>query len=120
MTDSATGGARNLVIFISSEGMGRGDEELGAILMAAFFDTLSQFKAELSHVIFVNAGAKLVVEGSAVLEALLQLEQTGVQMLACGTCLNYFGIKDKLAVGSVSNMYAIVETLSRAGRIIQP
>ena len=112
--------ARNMVVYVSSEGMGRGDDELGAILMEAFLDTLSQFKGELSHAIFVNAGAKLAVEGSPVLEQVRQLEELGVQVLVCGTCLNHFGIKDKLAVGSVSNMYAIIETLSQAGRIIRP
>ncbi len=114
MTDGKT------VVFVSSEGMGRGDEELGRILMAAFLDTLSQFKGELSHAIFVNAGAKLVVEGSPVLEQVRQLEQVGVQVLVCGTCLNHFGIKNNLAVGSVSNMYAIIETLSKAEKIIRP
>jgi len=112
--------ARNLVVYVSSEGMGRGDEELGAILMAAFLDTLSQLKGELSHVIFVNAGAKLAVEGSPVLEQIRQLEELGAEVLVCGTCLNHFGIKDQLAVGSVSNMYAIIETLSKAGRTIRP
>jgi len=112
--------ARNMVVYVSSEGMGRGDDELGGVLMEAFLDTLSQFKGELSHAIFVNAGAKLAVEDSPVLEQLRQLEELGVQVLVCGTCLNHFGIKDKLAVGSVSNMYAIIETLSKAGRIIRP
>ena len=112
--------AGNTVVYVSSAVMGRGDDELGAILMGAFLDTLSQFKNEISHAIFVNAGAKLAVEGSPVLEQLRQLEGLGVQVLVCGTCLNHFGIKDKLAVGSVSNMYAIIETLSRAGRIIRP
>jgi intracellular sulfur oxidation DsrE/DsrF family protein len=88
--------------------------------MATFLDTLAQLKGDLSHVIFVNAGAKLAVEGSPVLEELRQLEGTGVQLLVCGTCLNHFGIKDKLEVGCVSNMLAIIETLSRAGRIISP
>jgi selenium metabolism protein YedF len=111
---------RNLVVYVSSEGMGRGDEELGAVLMAAFLDTLSQFRDEISHVILVNAGAKLAVEGSPVLDQLGQLEELGVQVLVCGTCLDHFGIKDRLAVGSVSNMFAIIETLSRAGRIIRP
>jgi len=112
--------AKNLAVYISSEGMGRGDEELGAILMAAFLDTLSHFKGQISHAIFVNAGAKLAVEGSPVLEQVRQLEQVGAEVLVCGTCLNHFGIKDKLAVGRVSNMYAIIETLSKAGRIIRP
>jgi len=112
--------ARNLVVLVSSEGMGRGDDELGAVLMAAFLDTLSQFRGEISHAIFVNAGARLAVEGSPVLEQVRQLDELGVEVLVCGTCLNHFNIKDKLAVGSVSNMYAIIETLSKAGRIIRP
>jgi len=111
---------KNLVVYVSSEGMGRGDEELGKFLMAAFLDTLSQFKGEISHAIFVNAGAKLAVEGSAMLEQVRQLEELGVEVLVCGTCLNHFGIKDKLAAGTISNMYAIIETLSRASRIIRP
>lgn len=114
------GSNRNLVVYVSSEGMGRGDEALGAVLMAAFLDTLSQFRDELSHVIFVNAGARLAVEGSPVLEQIRQLEQVGVQVLVCGTCLNHFGLQDRIAVGSVSNMYAIIETLAQAGRTIRP
>jgi selenium metabolism protein YedF len=112
--------ARNMVVYVSSEGMGRGDEKLGATLMAAFLDTLSQFKDQISHLIMVNAGAKLAVEGSAVLDQIRHLEKVGVQVLVCGTCLNHFGIKDRLAVGSVSNMFAIIETLSGAGRIMRP
>jgi selenium metabolism protein YedF len=116
----STSAARDMVVYVSSEGMGRGDDELGAVLMEAFLDTLSQFKGEISHAVFVNAGAKLAVEGSPVLEQVRQLEELDVQVLVCGTCLNHFGIKDRLAVGSVSNMYAIIETLSKAGRIIRP
>lgn len=116
----STSAARDMVVYVSSEGMGRGDDELGAVLMEAFLDTLSQFKGEISHAVFVNAGAKLAVEGSPVLEQVRQLEELDVQVLVCGTCLNHFGIKDKLAVGKVSNMYSIIETLSKAGRIIRP
>jgi selenium metabolism protein YedF len=108
------------VVCVSSEGMGRGDEELGGILMAAFLDTLSQFKGKISHAIFLNAGAKLAIEGSPVLDQIRQLEQVGVEVLVCGTCLNHFGIQDRLAVGRVSNMFAIIEVLSSAGRVIRP
>ena len=111
---------RNTVIYVSSEFMGRGDDKLGAVLMAAFLDTLSHFNDLLSHAIFVNGGVRLAVEGSPVLEQIRQIEQLGAEVLVCGTCLNHFGIKDKLVVGCVSNMYSIIETLSRATRIIQP
>jgi len=118
--EGTTSGKGSMVVYVASEGMGRGDEELGAILMAAFLDTLSQFKGELSHAVFVNAGARLAVEGSPVLEQLRQLEQIGARVLVCGTCLNHFGITDRLAVGNVSNMFEIIETLSRADRIVSP
>lgn len=111
---------RDMVVYVTSEGMGRGDDELGRTLMAAFLDTLAQFKDEVSHVVFVNGGAKLTVSDSPVLEQIRQLEQLGAKVLVCGTCLNHFGIKDKLAVGSVSNMFAIIETLSKARRIVRP
>jgi selenium metabolism protein YedF len=118
--DPANADAKSMVVYVSSEGMGRGDEDLGATLMAAFLDTLSHFKGELSHAIFVNAAAKLAVEGSPVLDQVRQLEQMGVEVLVCGTCLDHFGISDRLAAGNVSNMYTIIETLSKAGRIIRP
>lgn len=112
--------SRNLVVYIASEGMGSGDEALGRILMAAFLDTLAQWKDDLSHVIFVNGGAKLAARGSPVLDQIRQLEQVGATVLVCGTCLRHFGIEKQLAVGSVSNMFAILDVLTRAGRIIRP
>lgn len=111
---------RKTVVYISSEGMGTGDEELGHTLMAAYLDTLSQFVREISHLVFVNAGVKLTVEGSPVLEQIHGLDRMGVEVLACGTCLNHFGIKEKLQVGSVSNMFAILETLSGADKVMSP
>ena len=110
----------DLVAYVASTGMGQGDDELGAIHMAAFLDTLSQFRGELTHVILVNGGARLAVEGSPVLDHLRQLEEVGARVLVCGTCLRHFGIEDRLAVGSVSNMFAILETLTRARRTIRP
>ena len=118
MTDEKT--LDNLVVYISSEGMGSGDEALGGTLMAKFLDTLSLFKGQVSHLLFVNGGAKLTVAGSPVLPQLRQLEELGAKVWVCGTCLTHFGIQEQLAVGSVSNMVAILETLSGAGRILQP
>jgi selenium metabolism protein YedF len=114
------GAATGTVVYVSSTGMGSGDEELGTTLMVAFLDTLSQFRGQVSHAIFVNGGARLAVTGSPALDQIRQLEELGVEVLVCGTCLNHFGLMDELAAGSVSNMYAIIETLSRAGRIIRP
>ena len=108
------------VIVISSDKMGRGNDELGYVLIRAFLHTVAGQAEKPDVMIFYNTGVKLTVQGSEVLEDLKQLESAGVQLLVCGTCLNYFEIKDKLAAGTVSNMYDIVETMSSAGRLIVP
>lgn len=106
------------VLLISSDQMGRGEAELGTILIRAFFHTLTESQALPQMIIFYNSGVKLVVEGSPILDDVRALEGQGVEILACGTCLGYFNLKERLAVGSVSNMYAIVETLLSAGRVL--
>ena len=70
--------------------------------------------------LFYNGGAKLTTEGSESLEDLKSLEAQGVEIMTCGTCLDYYGLKEKLKVGTVTNMYSIVETMNQAGRIIRP
>ena len=110
----------NTVVYISSGTMGRGDDELGAMLLSVFLDSLAQSKGHITHAIFVNEGAKLTIEDSPVLPQLQHLQQLDVAVLTCGTCLNHFGINDKLAVGSITNMVTIVELLSTAQRILQP
>jgi len=106
------------VVLIPSEGMGGGDDELGGILIRSFLHTLNEVEPLPDTIVFVNAGVKLSVEGSLVLEDLQLLEQRGVEILACGTCLGHFGLKEKIAVGEVSNMYSIAETLLGAGKVI--
>jgi len=69
-------------------------------------------------IIFFNSGVKLVVEGSPVLEDLWALNERGVEILACGTCLGYYDLKEQIAVGEISNMYTIAETMLRAGKTI--
>jgi len=103
-----------LVLAVPSEFMGRGDEDLGRILIRGFFHTLGEVQPVPDTIIFFNSGVKLVVEGSPVLEDLQALRDQGVEILACGTCLGHYEIKDKVAVGEVSNMYTIAETLLRA------
>lgn len=107
-----------LVLVIPSESMGRGDDELGAILIRGFFHAVSQVAPQPDTLIFFNSGVKLVVEGSPVLEDLRALADQGVELLACGTCLGHYGLKEKVAVGVVSNMYTIAETLLRAGKVV--
>ena len=114
----AEGSAGPLVVLIPSDGMGRGDEELGSILIRSFLHTLNEVEPLPDTIIFLNAGVKLAVEGSLALEDLQALEGKGVEILACGTCLGHFDLKDRISVGQVSNMYSIAETLLAAGRVV--
>ncbi len=108
------------VIVIAEDKMGRGNDELGYVLIKAFLHTIAAQAQKPEVMIFYNTGVKLTVQGSEVLEDLQQMENEGVQLLVCGTCLSYFEIKDKLAVGNVSNMYDIAQTMSRAVRLLTP
>jgi len=108
------------VIVIAEDKMGRGNDELGYVLIRAFLHTVAGQTEKPDIMIFYNTGVKLTVQNSEVLDDLKQLESEGVQLLVCGTCLNYFEAKEKLGVGVVSNMYDIVEIMSRAGRVLVP
>jgi len=96
---------------IGSSRMGHGSDELGDILMKSLLFTISQTEPLPEAVLFFNGGVHLTTEGSPVIDDLKQMAEQGVQIISCGTCLDYFGIKDKLLVGEVSNMYTIYETL---------
>lgn len=109
-----------LVVFISADRMGRGQDELGGILIRTFLHTLNEVSPLPDVLVFVNTGVKLVTEGSPVLEDLQTLAGQGVDILACGTCLNYLELTDRIAIGTVSNMYDIAETLLGAGKVVAP
>ena len=109
-----------LVVAVDTESMGRGSKELGRTLMKGFLFAVTQLPELPGTMLFYNGGAKLTVEGSASLEDLKKLEAQGVEILTCGTCLNFYGLTDQLAVGGVTNMYAIVEKLAGAGRVVKP
>ncbi len=113
----ATGGGP-LVVLVAGDTLGRGPEELGGVLMRSWFHTLTEVQPRPETIIFVNTGVRLVVEGSPVLEDLRALATGGVRLLACGTCLGYLELKEKVAVGAVSNMYTIAETLLGAGKVV--
>lgn len=115
MAERTTGPA---VVLIPSDAMGRRNEELGDILIRSFLHTLNEIEPLPATMIFINTGVKLTVEGSPVLEDLQALEQRGVGILSCGTCLGYFELKEKLAVGEISNMYSIAEALLAAGNVV--
>jgi selenium metabolism protein YedF len=109
-----------LVLVVSSQYMGQGEhEELGTILIRAFFHTLGEVEPLPDTIIFFNSGVKLVTKGSPVVEDLNAICAQGIEVLACGTCLDYYGLKDRLAVGEISNMYTIAETMLGAGKVVK-
>lgn len=108
------------VVAISAAVMGEGSEELGKTLLKAFVFALTQQDKLPKTILFYNGGAALTCEGSAMLEDLKALEAQGVEILTCGTCLNFYGLTEKLAVGSVTNMYTIAEKLTQAGNVVKP
>ena len=112
--------AGDKVVVLSSEFMGTGDDELGAVLMKAFTFALTQ-QDELPQVILAyNGGVKLTVEGSPVLEDLQKLADAGVEIYSCGTCLNHYGLTEKLAIGQVTNMYVIAQKQLEARVVVRP
>jgi selenium metabolism protein YedF len=110
---------RPLVLVVPGESMGRGDDALGHILIRSFFHTLGEVKPSPDTIIFFNSGVKLVAEGSPILEDLQNLGGRGIEILACGTCLNHYNLKDRVAVGEVSNMYTIAEIMLDAGKVVK-
>lgn len=110
----------NTVVAITSATMGTGSDELGKLLMKGFIYALSQQEQLPKSIVFYNGGASIPTESSVSLEDLKAMEAQGVEIYTCGTCLDFYGLKDKLAVGSVTNMYSIVELLSKATHIIRP
>ena len=96
------------------------DNTLGKVLIKGFIFAVTQLDKLPKTMLFYNGGATLTTEGSDSLEDLKSLEAQGVEIMTCGTCLDYYGLKDKLAVGSVTNMYSIVETQAKATKIIKP
>lgn len=108
------------VTVISSNVMGNGDDELGGILIKGFLYALSQMETHPDTILFYNGGAKLTTEGSVSLEDLKKMEEEGVEILTCGTCLKHYGLMDKLQVGKVTDMYTIAERMMGADKIIRP
>ena len=110
----------DFLVAVDTDIMGRGSDELGRTLMKGFLFAVGQLPVLPKTILFYNGGAHLTVEGSASLEDLKNMEAQGVEILTCGTCLNHYGLTDKLAVGGVTNMYTIVEKLAGAGKVVKP
>lgn len=111
---------KGMLVVLSANTMGNGDPKLGTSLMKAFVFALTKQDQLPDTVLCYNTGAYLTCEGADTLEDLKQLESEGVTVLTCGTCLDFYGLKEKLAVGSVTNMYDIVERMENAAQIIKP
>lgn len=114
------GRKKKKIVVIRSGKMGEGNDELGAVLMKGFIYALTELEELPETILLYNGGAPLSCEDSDSLEDLKTLEAQGVEIMTCGTCLNYYGLTDKLAVGTVTNMYAIAEKMSEADTIICP
>ena len=116
MTESTNRGGFTLLV--ASDSLGRGDDDLGRLLMDRFLHEIGGTSELPETVVFINAGVKLVTETSPVLEHLRRLDKSGVELLACSTCLERFDLINRLAVGAKSDMRSIVETLTQATRLI--
>ena len=108
------------VAVISSDVMGNGDDALGKILIKGFIYALSQMETYPDTILFYNGGAKITTEGSGSIEDLKKMEEEGVEIMTCGTCLKHYGLMDKLKVGTVTDMYTIVERMTGADKVIRP
>jgi len=114
------GGAQSngLAVVVSRNTMGEGAEELGKILIKGFIYSLTELPTSPKFLIFLNSGAYLTSDGANTIEDIEKLEKMGTEILTCGTCINYYGLKDKPAVGAVTNMYGITERMASAGKVI--
>ncbi len=102
---------RPKIFLVQSEGLGRGDEQLGSMLMANFLRLLGESQDKPGSLIFWNTGVRLLCQGSPVLNRLKQLEEQGVELLACSTCLEHFDLMDKLAIGKPTTMATSIQSM---------
>ena len=106
------------VVVISADTMGRGDNELGYVLIRNYLHALTEVTPIPETLIFYNSGVRLAAQGSPAIADLSALEERGVKILLCGTCVNHFGLQDRVAAGEISNAYTIAETMLRAGKVV--
>ncbi|HBC96461.1 MAG TPA: sulfurtransferase-like selenium metabolism protein YedF [Clostridium sp.] len=111
--------SKKLTIVISSNKLGVGNDELGTTLMKSYLYALTESSNLPADLIFLNGGVKLTTEGSDSLDNLKALEKKGVHIYSCGTCLDFYGLKEKLAVGEITNMYTIVEKMNSSDNTIK-
>lgn len=109
---------RNMVVTIGRNRMGAGSDELGQILLKSYVSTLKNLENTPSQILLFNAGVQLAIEGTNTVEDLKALEDAGCNIQICGTCLNYFELTEKVAVGRVSNMQNISEAMAAADHLV--
>ncbi len=109
-----------VVVYINSHLLGGGDDVLGSFLMKSFLKTLLDLETKPSRLILVNSGVQLAAENSKVLESLQSLSERGVEIVYCGTCINFYKIEGRMKVGAVSNMYDILQAMLEADQVIRP
>jgi len=119
-TYCTTGGSSDYVVCIKGELMGEGDPELGRLLMETFVDNLKLQEQLPTHVVLYNGGVKLAMKQSPVCSSLNELEDLGTRIMLCGTCIDHYGLQYEIAVGMISNMVVITETLASAGHVVTP
>jgi selenium metabolism protein YedF len=120
ITASCNASSGSFVAVISSETMGRGNDELGRLLMKAFIHTIVQAEELPEKILFYNSGVKLAAVDSNVLDDLQNLTDAGVEILLCGTCVNFFSLSEKIGAGKITNMFEILSVMSNADRLITP
>lgn len=107
-------------VVVKSDTMGQGDDELGRLLLRGFINSLSESERLPTTVILYNSGVKIAIEGTDTSVSLQKLEERGVTVMACGTCVDFFHIKEKLAVGVIGNMFQITQLVAEAGHVVYP
>ncbi|MCI5221098.1 MAG: sulfurtransferase-like selenium metabolism protein YedF [Candidatus Electrothrix sp. AR4] len=116
----ASAGSSDLVYVISSASMGQGNDELGWALLQTYIQTIEKVKPLPLKILFYNGGVRLVAEQSGALKALDALQNQGVEILACGVCLDFYDLTSSIQVGKISNMYEIMSTVNNATKVVSP
>lgn len=111
---------KNYAILLTGDSIGKDAKELGEKLMASYLYTLAEAENEElpTHLLFVNTGVNLVKKGAPTVQSLEVLQDKGVKLLACGTCVDYFNLRDAMAIGEISNMYVIRDLMAKADKVI--
>jgi selenium metabolism protein YedF len=109
---------KSFVVVFGKDRIGEGDNELGLVLAGSMLNTIKEYDVLPQKIIFLNSGINLVLKGAPALIHLTELEKRGVEIITCGTCLNYFEKTDQLAVGRITNMYEILDSIVKAGKVV--